>query len=119
MDKYQAIYKFWSGFNIPAYDELSVPDSAKMPYITFDVYEAGYDEPVPLSASVFYSGKTWKEVAAKAKEIAAYIGGGIYVPYDSGAILITKGAPFSQYMADEGDNVRRIYINITAEFIGD
>lgn len=38
------------------------------------------------------------------------------IKFDNGRLFITKGTPFAQRMTDEDDMVRRIYINITAEY---
>lgn len=119
MNKYQAIHSFWSGFGIPAYDQSTVPESAELPYITYDVYEGGYDETVPLSASIWWKSKSWSEITAKLTEVSEKIGTGIYAVYDGGAILIVKGLPFAQRVTDEDDSVRRILINVNAEFIGE
>jgi len=44
--------------------------------------------------------------------------GGVFVPYDGGAIWITRGSPFSQRISAESSNdTRRIHININAEFL--
>ena len=51
-------------------------------------------------------------------EIEAQIGrGGITLSLDNCAVWIKKGSPFAQRMGDSDDMVRRIYMNIEAEFL--
>lgn len=122
MDKEQALHKFWSSFGLTAYDENTVPDDAlttnKGKYLTYNVATAALDEPTPLYANLWYKSSSWAEITGKAEEIAHNIGwGGYLVPFDGGYIWICRGVPFSQRMADDDDTIRRIYINVMAEFL--
>lgn len=118
-DKKQALNTFWSSFGLIAYDESSVPDTAKMPYITYEVATSDFGNTIPLTANLWYRSTSWVGIVAKEKEIEAYITrGGCYVNYDGGALLIQKASNWSLQMADPSDaNVRRIVLNINAEFI--
>ena len=122
MDKEQALHKFWSGFGLTAYDENTVPDNAMSAnngkYLTYTAGLANFDEPVMLSASLWYkSEKDWSAITAKMYEINNHIGlGGKVVPFTGGALWIKRGVPFAQRMADEDDTIRRIYINIEVEY---
>ena len=122
MDKEQALHKFWSGFGLTAYDENTVPDDAlatnKGKYLTYNVATASLDEPTPLYANLWYKSSSWAEITVKANQMAEAIGrGGAIVPFDGGYIWICRGAPFSQRMPDEDDTIRRIYINVMAEYL--
>lgn len=121
IDKFQAIHSFWSSFGIDAYDESTVPAGEyrpELPYITYDATLADFDESVYLHASIWYYGTSWTEITAKLKEIEDDIGrGGKIIPCDGGAIWIAKWRPFAQRMPDPNDMVRRIYLNLVAEFI--
>lgn len=124
MDKWQALQSFWSDYGIPAYDENSVfsgEKSPNMPYITYEAATGSIDSDVLLSASLWYKSTSWAQISQKADEIAADIGmGGKIVPYDGGAMWIKRGQPFSQRMAESGDDtVRRMYLNISVEFLSD
>lgn len=117
MNKSQALQKFWSSFGIPAYDQYTVPQTAKMPYITYSVSEADFGYPVSLTASIWYRSQSWEQVTLKSYEIAKALSlGGKILKIDDGGIWIYKGSPFSQRMSDTDDTVRRIVLNITAEF---
>lgn len=119
MTKEQAIHAFWSSFGIPAYDEQSVPDTAKMPYITYRVVTDSIGNVCNLTGSIWYRSTSWKEISDKSAEIARYVAheGFTRLKLDNGYVWFTKGTPFAQRMADEDDTVRRIYLNIQAEFL--
>lgn len=117
MDKAQAIHAFWLSFGWPAYDENAVPDEAAMPYITYEVTESNIGKPVILTASLWDRSTLWKMVSQKAKEIAERLGyGGLTVGFDGGMILLTQGTPFAQRLSADDDAVRRINLNVAAEF---
>lgn len=120
--KEQALHRFWSSFDLTAHDESTVPtgdNAPSFPYITYNVVTDSIGDPVALTASVWYRSSSWADVTEKAESIGKEIGlGGKLIPYDNGALWIKRGTPFAQRMADESDDmVRRIYLNIEAEFI--
>lgn len=121
MDKFQAIHSFWSSFGLQAYDENTVPDGddkPSFPYITYDAVTGALGDYVGMSASLWDYGTSWSRITAKMTEIQSYIGrGGTMVPTDGGALWITQGSPFAQRMSDDNDMIRRILINISAEYI--
>ena len=118
MDKAQALYTFWSGFGLPAYDEQVVPKDAALPYITYETQTARLNEPLMLSASLWYSSESWSSVTAKANAIEAAIGGFAVVPVDGGKLLIHKGSPFTRRLGDPDDTkINRIILSIQAEFL--
>jgi hypothetical protein len=120
MDKFQAIHSFWSGFDIPAYDGQDVPDDAVMPYITYEASTDSIGNMLLQSASIWYRSNSWETISKKADQIAEAIGYGFkIIPVDSpkGYLKITKGTPFAQRMSDPDEQVKRIYINIQAEFL--
>ena len=120
MTKEQVLNQFWNSFDLPAYDENTVPDEVEMPYITYSVSIDSLDEPVLLYASLWYEGMGWKDISNKSTEIAKYITEQIppAIPYDGGRLYITKGTPFAQRMNEPGNiNIRRMLISIQAEFM--
>ena len=116
MDKAQAIHSFWSSFELPAYEENTVPEDAVMPYITYNVSEGEIDNYVGLYGSVWYYGTSWEQAEAKAKRIKLYVVRMNPIKIDEGYLHISLGTPASQHLQDEDDMVRRIYINLQAEF---
>lgn len=126
MTKAEAIYNFWSQFGIPAIDEQSAYDPETLrqlnidfPYITFQTGIGDFSQDVSLSADLYYRSTSWAEIEAKASEIADYIGlGGKIVRYDGGAVWIKRGSTMYQRMSAENPfDIRRIHININAEFL--
>lgn len=122
MDKEQALHKFWSSFGLTAYDENTVPDNALTTnggkYLTYNVATASLGEPTPLYANLWYKSSSWAEITVKANKISKAIGrGGAIVSFDGGKIWICRGTPFSQRMPDDDDTIRRIYINVMAEYL--
>ena len=118
MNKSQALHKFWSSFGLPAYDQFTVPDDAQMPYITYSVAEDSFERPVALTGSIWYRSQSWEDIEQKSYEIARAVKiGGIVVNIEDGFVWIYRGSPFAQRMSDINDTVRRIVINITAEFL--
>ena len=122
MTKQAAIHSFWSRFGLKAYDESSVPDNAMTvangKYITYSVATSAFNEPIPLTASLWYRSITWADISIKVDEIERVISrGGIMVPCEDGAIWITKGSPFAQRVFDGDDTIRRVYLNIVVEYL--
>ena len=119
MTKEAAIYQFWSSFGLTAYEENTVPDDAKFPYITYQLATDSFDREIQLTASLWYRSESWTSINAKTEEISQKISrGGKIISCDGGAIWLKRGQPFAQNMGDESDNlIKRKYLNITAEFI--
>lgn len=119
MTKAAAIYQFWSGFGLTAYEENTVSDDAKFPYITYQLVTDSFDREVPVTASIWYRSESWTAINAKTEEISQKISrGGKIIPCDGGAIWLKRGQPFAQNMDDESDDlIKRKYLNITAEYM--
>ena len=120
MTKAQALHEFWASFGLPAYDENTVPIDAQIPRITYSVSTDSFENTLFLSANLWYKSTSWKEISEKAEEIAERIGVNGYTikAIDNGYLWIVKGTPFAQRMSDPSDDsIRRIYINIIAEFL--
>lgn len=120
MDKAQAIDRFWNSFDIPAYDQHTVPDDAPFPRITYSVYMDSFEKPVVMNASLWYKSKSWKDITQKTDEISKAIEEAypITAELDDGRVYITKGTPWAQRMDDpEDDNIRRMYLTIQVEYL--
>lgn len=117
MNKEQALQNFWESFGVPAYDELSVPDGAEMPYITYSVATSDLGNPTAMTANLWRRSSSWEAITLLKDQIAEYIGQGRVIKIDGGYIWIVKGATFAQRLADDDDKVRRIYLQIMAEYL--
>lgn len=119
MNRIQALNAFWDSFGLKAYDETSVPDTAVLPYITYEVADGEFDNIIFLTASLQYRSSSWKEITEKSMQISDYISkGGKRVNYDNGCLWIQRASPFAQRLKDNNDDmIRRIVINYTVEFV--
>lgn len=120
--KAATIYEFWNSFEMPAYEENSVPtgeDAPEFPYITYQLVTDSLGNEAAMSASIWYRDSSWLEANAKTDEISRAIGRkGAVLDCDGGKIWLKRGTPFAQNMSDESDNlIKRKYLNITAEYL--
>lgn len=121
MDKWQAQYKLWSSFGLPAYDASSVPDGddkPDFPYITYQGVDGTFNSDIPASVSVWTRDYSWLPANAISDTIyQALKNGGVTVRYDGGIIWITAETPFSQNMGDPDDDlIRRKVLNVLLHF---
>ena len=118
MTKAAAIYQFWSGFGLTAYEENTVPTDATFPYVTYQLVTDSFDRDVAATASLWYRSESWTAINAKTEEISAHIGlGGKIIKCDGGRIWIKRGQPFAQNMGDESDDlIKRKYLNVNIEY---
>lgn len=119
MDKAQALHQFWSGFGVAAYDANTVPSTATYPRLTYEASMDSFDDPVYLTASIWYRSTSWAEISQKAQEISESIGmGGVTIPYDGGMLWVTRSAPFVQRLNDPDDSmIRRILLSVACEYL--
>ena len=118
LDAPQTIQAFLEGFNVPVYDENTVDKDASLPRLTYAYAEGDFENPVSIAVSVWDRSYMWTRVTALQRAIANAIPqGGVLLDYDGGKIWLKRGTPFAQRMSDENDAIRRIYINLEAEFL--
>lgn len=116
MNKSQGLYQFWNNI-LTAYDENSVPDNAPFPYITYSTSLDDMGNEVSLTASIWDYSSSWALVSEIADRISKQLETYNRVKIDNGYIMIYKGSPFAQRMADENNMIKRIVLNVTAEFL--
>ena len=111
----KALHAFYSGFSIPAYAEDSVPDDAKLPYITYSVPQSAVFSGVTHQARIWYAtdkgAPSNVEVNAKADEVIAAIGQGLRLEAGNGFVFIYPGTPLAQ-MQPADDATRIVYLNL-------
>ena len=66
MNAEQALHKFWSSFNLVAYDENTVPDDAQLPYITYEASKDFFGATLAQSVSLWYYSQSWAAITEKA-----------------------------------------------------
>lgn len=125
MDKWQALQTFWASFDLEAIDNTILLDEETrqelgidFPYITYEASASSFDEPLALTASLWYHSLSWGAISQKADEIGDALGlGGVKIPYDGGQVWIQRGTPFAQRLSDPDRYIRRIVLNIVVEFL--
>ncbi len=122
MDKWQAQQTYWEGFGLPAYDELTVPDNASMPYITYEAVSGNIGATTTVSASLWYRSNSWAEISQRADAIAKaiYEDPRSAIPIDGGymKVRLPDGTMHSDRMDEPNDkDVRRIRFTVEIEFL--
>ena len=108
MDRWSALYAFWSGFGVPAYEENSVPSGVNRPdypYITYEASVTPWDGDVLGSASIWTRSTSWEEADEIADLIENTIKDGYVQPYDGGMIYIVPNDPLSKHMGEPDDDM--------------
>ncbi len=119
MDRWEALYDFWSSFSIPAYDETSVPSDAEMPYITYQASVGPFEQLQNITASIWTKSRSWLEADQKADEIENYIKHMGCPKINGGRYRVFIGdTPYAQNMGDpENDFIKRKLLNVVFEFM--
>lgn len=106
-----ALNSFFSGFGLQAYAEDTVPENARLPYITYSVNVPEWDQKASNYARVWDRTKSNAGIIAKADQITAAIGEYKKIPFTGGYLVIWPETPLTQVVVD-GD-VRYAYINLS------
>lgn len=117
MDKWKAQDVYWNSFGLLAYNELTVPEDANMPFITYQAVNGSLDGQMTVSASLYYKSNSWTAIMQKSSEMERFIDREI--PIDGGAVKFRKPiANYAQPMSDANDlQVRRILLTVEIEFL--
>lgn len=123
MTKTAALHSFFAGFGLTAYEENSVyalEGAPAFPYLTYEVRTDSFGDgaDVNISASLWYRSTAWTGVNEKTEEISASIGrAGTKIKIDGGYMLIMRGSPFAQSLADPSDSmIKRKVLNLQVRF---
>lgn len=105
-----ALYGFYTGFGIPAYEVNTVPDDATLPYITYLYAEPQYQSPATHYAQVYMRTNSNAELLGKAGEIVGAIGEGALI---GNGVVIRPSSPLVQILHDPSNpDIRIAYINL-------
>lgn len=108
----KALYEFWSGFGLPAYQTDSVPDNAVMPYITYSLVETEPLESASHYAQVWYRDTSNAALLAKVDVIKEIISNGVRIDCNGGCVVIRPSSPLVQFMVDADPANRYAYFNL-------
>lgn len=121
MDKWQAQQNLWESFDLPAYDENSVPDDAQMPYITYEAIAGNIGAPTQVAVNVWYRSNSWVDISRKAQQIATGVDNlpsSIQIDGGRMKVRLPDMASWGRRMEEPSDRgVRRIMITVEIEFL--
>lgn len=121
MNRYEAIQKFFEGFNVPAYAESAVPAQAKFPYLTYNLVDGDFmSGEVAMNVNLWFYTDSEAKPNALAAELARAIGyGGRLLTFEGGAVWLKKGSPWCQNVPDDSgdEKVKHRYLNVDLEFL--
>ena len=119
MTKGAALQSFFDGI-MTSYVASAVPDDATLPYLTYELITSAWDGgEVGLTVNMWFRTTSEKEPNAAVDKLSKAIGlGGVQLPCDDGVIWLKRGSPWCQNLQDDTDkNIKRRYINVTAEYL--
>lgn len=111
----RALQSFFGSFGIPAYVEYSLPDDAKMPYITYELAEPDWRGSHAEHARVWYNSNSFSEIASKIDEIKAAIGNGVSIPTENGAIYLYADDDFCQFQPMDEPKIKCAYLSFVLQ----
>lgn len=120
MDKWRAQDAFWNSFGLPAYDMNTVPQTAELPYITYEAVGASFEVTQMVTASIWYRSRSWAGVSQKAEEIAETIKSmppSVQIDHGRYKVRLPDSMAYAQRMSDPDPDIRRIVINVEMEFL--
>lgn len=117
MNKFQAVQQYWSSFGLMAYNELTVPSDAQLPYITYQSAVGSLNGQMILNGALWYRGTSWSPIMQKVIEMEPYADQEI--PFDSGSLKIRRPVSnWAQPMSEPSDDkIRKIVFTVEAEFL--
>lgn len=108
----KALYSFFSSFGIPAYDENAVPDTAELPYITYQQVEPCWDSPGSITAMIYYKDTSYAAINAAIDKIKTKFpkDGGIRIPAGNGCLYLFMDSNFAQETAGDTDGIKAVQL---------
>lgn len=123
MDKFAAQQKYWDSIampeDMPAYNELTVPDDAPVRKLTYQAVTGSLDGLLTASASIYDRSRSWSWIMQCVTRIEKRINQQIAI--DGGYMKVRKPiVNFAQPMDDPADNmIRRIVLTVEIEFLAE
>lgn len=115
MNTARALYKFFSGFGIRAYVENNVPETAVLPYITYELLRPDRMRQAPLRARIWYRDPSFAAITAKADEIRHVIEDGYSIVTSNGALRIWPDDNFLQFQPPDEPEMKIAYLSMILE----
>ena len=105
---------------MPAYDEMTVPDDAVMPYITYEAVAGNLGAATQIAVNLWYRSNSWADISKKAQQIATAIDKlPSSIKIDGGRMRVRlPDTPWGDRMDEPNDSgVRRIRMTVEIEFL--
>lgn len=116
-DQVAAVHGWLSeALGLPCFVEGDVPTGQLMPYATHRIPTGSWGDSNSVEVDVWCEHGHAEEADGYCAALReALTLGGVMVPCDGGAVLLTRGTPFSQPMPDE--RAERRYVNVDIEYM--
>lgn len=109
-----ALHAYLNGFDIPAYAEDTVPETAQLPYITYRLVDPEWHQKASFFVRVWFRSTLNGPVLEKADEITGDIGEAKRIPFEGGLLVVWPETPKVQVIVDGNDrSLRYAYINLS------
>jgi len=108
------IKSFFSGFGLSAYQEGTVPDDKKPPYITYSLAQPEWNQKASGFVRVWDRSTSNTFIIQKADEIARAIGTRKKIKFTGGYLIIWPETPLIQTQTD--GEARYAYINLAYNY---
>lgn len=128
MDKMMSLQNYFESFDVPAFNQYTVPTEERMVEMGITPYPRISYEPVfdsigrinTITASIWDRSTGWTRIMGILSKMEKSLSnGGEKANYDGGQIWLTKGTPWAQPMNDEDDSIRRMVVNIQVEYLSE
>lgn len=116
LTKFTAQKVYWSSFGLPAYEEHTVPDDAKYPYLTYQAVNGQLGGVLNASGNLYYKGTSWAKIMQEVEQMEKAIDRQIFI--DGGIMKVRKPlSNFAQPMPENDSKVRRMLLTVEIEFL--
>lgn len=99
--------EYWNSFSIPAYPEKHIPDTATLPYITYEEKQPDWRESAVYYVRIWYEGTSIVPLTKKADEISEDVGEGKMIKSNKTIAWIFKEPTFFQ-LVDQPEADRHV-----------
>lgn len=118
MNRAQALYLWFSGFDITAYPAYSVPDDAILPYMTYTPIFGDFGYPVSITVNCWANTESEVVVFNMVKAVVDRAKRNPIFVYDGGAIRFSPDGNWGQDVPTDIDPGLKVKtMNLTAEFL--
>lgn len=118
MNQAQALYSWFSGFDVPVYPAQAVPHGATFPYITYTPVFSSFGVPVSITITAWKQTESEDAVFRMIKSVVDYVKEHPIYTYDGGAIRFSVDSGWGWDVPNEIDPGLKVKaMNLTAEFL--